>query len=168
MRKSPPKDVTVAQKCSYSRFENGAPILEDRKKRANDLNSVLSSPRQVQESESHRSGTTSTTCSHHLEPDARGHSEGVGHPPEDSSFSKMDLQTLAAPKRTKSPDAPAAVTNLSSSNSEPCMDHLSWKQKCCSLARSPKQMMPTWTVAGGPYEAKRISHMYLHRNTRPW
>ncbi|XP_054832819.1 alpha-tubulin N-acetyltransferase 1 isoform X3 [Eublepharis macularius] len=33
-RNRPQKDVRMAQKCSYSRFENAAPILEDPKKRA--------------------------------------------------------------------------------------------------------------------------------------
>ncbi|XP_077180740.1 alpha-tubulin N-acetyltransferase 1 isoform X1 [Paroedura picta] len=167
-RKSPQKNVMMAQKCSYSRFEDPAPILEDPKKRASDLKSLLRSPGKAEESESHRSGTPTGSHSHQLEPAALGHLEDAGHPPEESSCPEMDLQTLAAPERTKSPDASAPVTTQSARKSDPCAAHLSRKQNWYNLARSPQQIMPVWAVAGGPYEAKRISHMYQHRNTRPW
>ncbi|XP_077180741.1 alpha-tubulin N-acetyltransferase 1 isoform X2 [Paroedura picta] len=166
-RKSPQKNVMMAQKCSYSRFEDPAPILEDPKKRASDLKSLLRSPGKAEESES-QSGTPTGSHSHQLEPAALGHLEDAGHPPEESSCPEMDLQTLAAPERTKSPDASAPVTTQSARKSDPCAAHLSRKQNWYNLARSPQQIMPVWAVAGGPYEAKRISHMYQHRNTRPW
>ncbi|KAL8212977.1 UNVERIFIED_CONTAM: Alpha-tubulin N-acetyltransferase 1 [Gekko kuhli] len=166
-RRSPQKDVMMAQKCSYSRFENAALILEDPEKRASDSKNLLHSPRKAEESE-RQSGTTTASLSPQLEPAALGYSEDAGHPPEESSCLKMDPQSLAAPERTKSPDISAAALTQSSGKSEPCVAHLSRKQNWYNLVRSPQQIMPIWTVAGGPYEAKRIGHMYLHRNTRPW
>ncbi|XP_054832818.1 alpha-tubulin N-acetyltransferase 1 isoform X2 [Eublepharis macularius] len=169
-RNRPQKDVRMAQKCSYSRFENAAPILEDPKKRASDLKNILTSPRKVQESES-QSGTMSTSHSHHLEPATHGHSGDTGNPSEESFCPKKDPQTVAAPplpETAKSSDASAAIMTQPSFKSDPCVACLYQQQNWYNLSRIPQQKKPMWTVAGGPYEAKRISYMYLYRDTRPW
>ncbi|XP_061475138.1 alpha-tubulin N-acetyltransferase 1 isoform X2 [Rhineura floridana] len=161
------KDILMAQKCSYSRFENLAPVAEGADKRASDLKDNFSPPNKLQESESR---PVSTTISH-TEPASLRQIGETAHPSEEFPHQRMEPQTLVAPALPKRTKDHGATNSQSSCKNSHHMARLSLQQNkgwYNSLARHPWQMKPLWTVAGSPYEAKWIHHNYMYRNTRPW
>ncbi|XP_062978339.1 alpha-tubulin N-acetyltransferase 1 isoform X2 [Elgaria multicarinata webbii] len=169
-RKSPQKDVLMAQKCSYSRFENSAPVLEGLEKSASHLKDVAGLPKKPTGSESQ---PDNAAISHpgHSEPTSLSQlGETVQ---QESSLQRMDSQSLAAPalpERTKD-HGDLAVTNSHPSCKSDChvaTIPLQQNKGWYNVLGRPWQMKPLWTIAGGPYEAKRIHQKYMYRNTRPW
>ncbi|XP_044278391.1 alpha-tubulin N-acetyltransferase 1 isoform X3 [Varanus komodoensis] len=170
-RKSPQKDILMAQKCSYSCYENSAPVPEGTGKRASHAKDIPSPPKNPLESERHRPDSVAISHPVHLDPATLRH---VGETAQqESSLQRMDSPSLAAPallERTKNGGDLTVMNGSRSCKSDCHVTRLALQQNKgqYGVAKSPWQVKPLWAIAGGPYEAKRIHQMHMYRNTRPW
>ncbi|XP_060615348.2 alpha-tubulin N-acetyltransferase 1 isoform X1 [Anolis sagrei] len=169
-RNSPSKDVLLAQKCSYSRFENSAAASEDPERRGSDLKDIPEEPKMPHESESCRLDSTAPYPPGPALPKQMG---DAAHPPEELLHPKVDPQTPASPallEKTKNCNMLVAKDSPLSRRINTREDRLLLQQnmRWYNPVRNSWQMKPLCTVAGGPYEAKWIQHKYLFSNTRPW
>ncbi|XP_020667946.3 alpha-tubulin N-acetyltransferase 1 isoform X1 [Pogona vitticeps] len=171
-RKTPPKDILMAQKCSYSRFEKSGQLLEDSGKQTSDLKDVPRSPRKSKEPERRRPDSVAIGSPDDPVPTpCKAIGETARSAEESPVHKSMDSQMFAASAledRTKNCGTLVVTNSHPSCKSDgdagslPLRQNKGWQP----LARSPWQS--PWTVAGGPYEARWIHQKYMYCNTRPW
>ncbi|KAH0630393.1 hypothetical protein JD844_013389 [Phrynosoma platyrhinos] len=162
----------MAQKCSYSRFENSATVSEDPERRGNDLKDIPGLPKKPHESENCSLDSSTINQPDHPAPALPRQMGDAVHPPEEPLHSRVDLKTPAAPnlpEKTENCGAFAVVNSHLSCKSDYHGDSFPLQQnkRWYNLTRNSWEVKPLCMLAG-PYEAKWIHHKYLYSNTRPW